>query len=164
MISGLYAFCCQRLLWRHLRPQIDGYVYALQALAVLQGQKGKSCRRNSISTPCSCASFAKLLEETGLSEIEYVEGDKKIRCAVTRGAIVHTAAPAPAAAISVSQEAATAEPPALQGTPVTAPMVGTVYLGPSPDAAPFVRAGDKVKAGDTLLIIEAMKVMNPIKA
>jgi acetyl-CoA carboxylase biotin carboxyl carrier protein len=54
--------------------------------------------------------------------------------------------------------------PGLSGTPVTAPMVGTIYLAPSPDAAPFVKVGDKVKAGDTLLIIEAMKVMNPIKA
>src|SRR5271168_3235019 len=99
--------------------------------------------------------MAKLLEETGLSEIEYVEGDKKIRCAVTRGAVVHTAIPAPATtAVSVSPEAA--PEPVISGKPITSPMVGTVYLAPSPDVAPFVKVGDKVKAGDTLLIIEAM--------
>lgn len=108
--------------------------------------------------------LAKLLEETGLSEIEYVEGDKKIRCAVTRGAVVHGSAAAAPAATSISVSPNVAEPPAPQGTPVKAPMVGTVYLAPGPDTPPFVKPGDKVKAGDTLLIIEAMKVMNPIKA
>jgi acetyl-CoA carboxylase biotin carboxyl carrier protein len=102
--------------------------------------------------------LAKLLEETGLSEIEYAEGDKKIRCAVTRGGIVQTAVcPAPA-------PTAESAPAAQLGTPVPAPMVGTVYLASAPGAAPFVKIGDTVKAGDTLLIIEAMKVMNPIKA
>jgi acetyl-CoA carboxylase biotin carboxyl carrier protein len=99
--------------------------------------------------------LAKLLKETGLSEIEYAEGDKKIRCAVTQAAVVQAAVPA--------APVAAAAPPPL-GTPVPAPMVGTVYLSSAPGAAPFVKAGDKVKAGDTLLIIEAMKVMNPIKA
>ncbi len=111
--------------------------------------------------------LAKLLEETGLSEIEYVEGDKKIRCAVTRGAVIHTPAVAPATApvaTAVSVSPGTTGQAATHGTPVKAPMVGTVYLAPAPDAAPFVKVGDKVKAGDTLLIIEAMKVMNPIKA
>jgi acetyl-CoA carboxylase biotin carboxyl carrier protein len=105
--------------------------------------------------------LAKLLEETGLSEIEYAEGDKKIRCAVTRGGTFVQSAPAPAAAAPTAGAPAPAAP---LGTPVPSPMVGTVYLSPSPGAAPFVKAGDKVKAGDTLLIIEAMKVMNPIKA
>lgn len=105
--------------------------------------------------------LAKLLEETGLSEIEYAEGEKRIRVAVTRGAIVHTA-PAASAPAPVAVEPAPI--PAASGTPLTAPMVGTVYLAPAPDAAPFIKVGDKVKTGDTLLIIEAMKVMNPIKA
>jgi acetyl-CoA carboxylase biotin carboxyl carrier protein len=100
-------------------------------------------------------SLAKLLEETGLSEIEYAEGDRKIRCAVTLGATVHAPgpvmAPAPAA-------------PATSVNAVTSPMVGTVYMAASPGGKPFVAVGDKVKAGDTLVIIEAMKVMNPIKA
>ena len=105
--------------------------------------------------------LAKLLEETGLSEIEYAEGDKKIRCAVTHsGTVVQTTAPVAVAAAP----ALTTAPAATLGTPVPAPMVGTVYLSPSPGAAPFVKAGDKIKQGDTLVIIEAMKVMNPIKA
>jgi acetyl-CoA carboxylase biotin carboxyl carrier protein len=104
--------------------------------------------------------LAKLLDETGLSEIEYAVGDKKIRCAVTRGAVVHHTAPAPAPAAA----AAPADKPAMNGTPVASPMVGTCYLASSPGASPFVKVGDTVKTGDTLLIIEAMKVMNPIKA
>ncbi len=111
--------------------------------------------------------LAKLLEETGLSEIEYAEGNKKIRCvgphapAVQYASAPAMAAPAPVAASAAPEAEAKKE---ISGTPVTAPMVGTVYLSPSPDAAPFVKAGDKIKQGDTLLIIEAMKVMNPIKA
>ena len=107
-------------------------------------------------------SLAKLLEETGLSEIEYAEGDKKIRCAVTRGAIVHHSAPAAVPAAAVAAPAA--EKAAPSGSAITSPMVGTVYLASSPGGTPFVKAGDKVKVGDTLVIIEAMKVMNPIKA
>jgi acetyl-CoA carboxylase biotin carboxyl carrier protein len=106
-------------------------------------------------------SLAKLLEETGLSEIEYAEGDKKIRCAVSRGAVVHTAPPAVAAPVAAAPAAA-AEKAAVNA--ITSPMVGTVYLASSPGGTPFVKAGDKVKVGDTLVIIEAMKVMNPIKA
>lgn len=106
--------------------------------------------------------LAELLKETGLNEIEYAEGDKRIRCVATvappatvAAAPVVAAAPAPVAA---------AAPAAPLGTPVPSPMVGTVYLSPQPGAANFVKTGDKVKTGDTLLIIEAMKVMNPIKA
>jgi acetyl-CoA carboxylase biotin carboxyl carrier protein len=106
--------------------------------------------------------LAKLLEETGLSEIEYAVGDKKIRCAVTRGAIVHHTAPAPVA--TAAAPAAADAKPVVNGTPVPSPMVGTVYMASSPGAEPFVKVGSTVKAGDTLLIIEAMKVMNPIKA
>lgn len=108
-------------------------------------------------------SLAKLLEETGLSEIEYAEGDKKIRCAVTRGAVVHHAAPAPVA-VAPGAAAAAVEKAAAAANAITSPMVGTVYLAASPGGTPFVKPGDKVKAGDTLVIIEAMKVMNPIKA
>ncbi len=107
-------------------------------------------------------SLAKLLEETGLSEIEYAEGDKKIRCAVTRGAVVHHAAPIAAPVAAAAPVAEKAAAPAANA--VTSPMVGTVYLASSPGGTPFVKAGDKVKVGDTLVIIEAMKVMNPIKA
>ncbi len=105
--------------------------------------------------------LAKLLEETGLSEIEYAVGDKKIRCAVTRGAIVHHTAPAP---VAVAAAPTVDAKPVSNGTPITSPMVGTVYMASSPGGTPFVKIGDTVKAGDTLVIIEAMKVMNPIKA
>lgn len=109
-------------------------------------------------------SLAKLLEETGLSEIEYAEGDKKIRCAVTRGAVIHHAPPASTPVAAPVAPAPAEKPSSPSGNTITSPMVGTVYLAASPGGTPFVKAGDKVKAGDTLVIIEAMKVMNPIKA
>jgi acetyl-CoA carboxylase biotin carboxyl carrier protein len=107
--------------------------------------------------------LALLLKETGLNEIEYAEGDKRIRCVASQTSVVQvaSAAPAPQAAAAAPVVEAPAAP---SGTAVTSPMVGTVYLSPEPGAPPFVKAGDKVKKGDTLLIIEAMKVMNPIKA
>ncbi len=106
--------------------------------------------------------LAKLLDETGLSEIEYAEGDRKIRCVGLRAQTVQVTAPvAPVAAAPTS---APQEKAAISGMPVPSPMVGTVYMASSPGAAPFIKIGDKVKQGDTLLIIEAMKVMNPIKA
>lgn len=108
-------------------------------------------------------SLAELLKETGLTEIEYAEGDKRIRC-VGAHPVVQVAAPV--ATLSGSPIVATAEQakPVINGTPIPAPMVGTVYLSPEPGAPSFVKVGDHVKQGDTILIIEAMKVMNPIKA
>ena len=110
--------------------------------------------------------LAGLLDETGLTEIEFAEGEKRIR--VTKGAAAPAfytqaptgAAPAPAAMTS---------PPAALGVSshpgaLTSPMVGTAYVSSEPGSPPFVRVGDTVKAGQTVLIIEAMKVMNPIKA
>ncbi len=105
-------------------------------------------------------SLADMLKETGLSEIEYAEGDRRIRC-VAACAPVHAVAPLAAPPVTPEAPAAKATP---DGGTVTAPMVGTAYLAPEPGAAPFIKAGDRVSAGDTLLIIEAMKVMNPIKA
>ncbi len=108
--------------------------------------------------------LADLLRETGLSEIEFAEGEKRIR--VTRptaaqAVAVHApAAPAPVAAPA----AAPAGKPAGHPGAVTSPMVGTAYAAAEPGGTPFVRVGDTVKAGQTVLIIEAMKVMNPIKA
>lgn len=113
--------------------------------------------------------LAKLLEETGLNEIEVNDGDKGVR--VSKGPIGVASYAAPvqmasdptipqkASLAPVSDNVAHAHPGA-----VKSPMVGTAYLQSSPDAPSFVRKGDTVKAGDTLLIIEAMKVMNPIKA
>jgi acetyl-CoA carboxylase biotin carboxyl carrier protein len=105
--------------------------------------------------------LAALLQETGLTEIEYETGEQRIR--VTRGGGVVVAAPGPAAAApAAAQPAAAAEGPPAGA--VLSPMVGTAYAAAEPGAAPFVKIGDKVAKGQTLLIIEAMKVMNPIPA
>ena len=110
-------------------------------------------------------SLAELLKETGLTEIEYAEGDKRIRCVGAQPVVQVAAAPmAVAAAVPAAVAPQEAAAPTITGTPVPSPMVGTVYLAPEPGAPTFVKVGDKVKQGDTLLIIEAMKVMNPIKA
>jgi len=112
----------------------------------------------------SIRKLAKLLEETGLGEVEYAEGDRKIRISagskhtLPPAPVHHVAAPVPVEAPQASEKSA------VTGTPVSSPMVGTVYLASGPDTPPFVKTGDTVKQGDTLLIIEAMKVMNPIKA
>ena len=104
--------------------------------------------------------LAKLLEETGLAEVEVTEGDRSIR--VVRNGVAATAVPmAPAPAPAAAAPAANDE---FHPGAVTSPMVGTIYLAPSPDAAPFAKAGSQVAEGDTLFIIEAMKVMNPIPA
>ena len=113
--------------------------------------------------------LAELLAETGLTEIEVEDGDRKVR--VARGGGVAIAAPAmmasPAAspaAPAAAAPAAAAEAPADSAGAIKSPMVGTVYLSAEPGAAPFVAVGQTVKQGDTLVIIEAMKVMNPIAA
>ena len=106
--------------------------------------------------------LADLLAETGLSEIEYAIGDHRIR--VTRGgarAPPQAPAAAPVAAAPAPQPVANG---ADQPGSVTAPMVGIAYLAAEPGAPPFVRVGDSVAEGQTLLIIEAMKVMNQIRS
>ncbi len=114
--------------------------------------------------------LADLLEETGLNEIEVADGDKAIRVSKGGGTVV-AAAGTPAISMpsdpAIPQQANTSAPETTaQSHPgaVTSPMVGTAYLQGEPGSAPFVQKGDSVKAGDTLIIIEAMKVMNPIKA
>jgi acetyl-CoA carboxylase biotin carboxyl carrier protein len=106
--------------------------------------------------------LAALLDETGLSEIEYAQGDRRIRVARGGGAAaaVTVAVPGAAAAPAAAAPAAAAEPAGA----VKAPMVGTVYLSPQPGAPAFIKPGDTVREGQTLLIIEAMKVMNQIPA
>lgn len=110
--------------------------------------------------------LAELLNDTGLSEIEVEDGDRKIKVARTINAVatapVAVAAPAVAAAAPATPAEAAA--PAVPANAVKSPMVGTAYLTPEPGAPAFVSVGDKVSAGDTLLIVEAMKVMNPITA
>jgi acetyl-CoA carboxylase biotin carboxyl carrier protein len=117
--------------------------------------------------------LAELLNETGLTEIEVEDDDRRIR--VARGgammaapaqmyaapAAAQPAAPAPAAAAPAATPAA---PAADHANAVKSPMVGTCYLAPEPGAANFIAVGKSVKEGDTLLIVEAMKVMNPITA
>lgn len=106
--------------------------------------------------------MAALLNETGLGEIEYETGEVRIRVAKPGAAAMTTiAAPAPAAPAAVAAVAAPAGD--LPGT-VPSPMVGTAYLTPEPGAKPFVQLGDTVKEGQILLIVEAMKTMNPIPA
>jgi acetyl-CoA carboxylase biotin carboxyl carrier protein len=111
--------------------------------------------------PETIRALARLLEETGLSEIEVAEGSRHVRVARSpRTAMV--AAPPPASPTSEPPPPVPA--PGATGTAVVSPMVGTVYLSPEPSAPPFVRIGDTVAEGQTLLLIEAMKVMNPIRA
>ncbi|WP_245561323.1 acetyl-CoA carboxylase biotin carboxyl carrier protein [Erythrobacter cryptus] len=118
--------------------------------------------------------LAELLNETGLTEIEVEDDDRKIR--VSRGGVAAAPAPAyapapaplaaaPAPAATTPAPVETAAPSGAElGNAVKSPMVGTCYLAPEPGAAPFVTVGQAVKEGDTLLIVEAMKVMNPITA
>jgi acetyl-CoA carboxylase biotin carboxyl carrier protein len=110
--------------------------------------------------------LASLLDETNLTEIEVHDGDRAIRVARQAAGAVMAAAPAPAAAPAAAPPAAAPASPSLADHPgtVKSPMVGTAYLSPEPTAHPFVTEGASVKAGDTLLIVEAMKVMNPIPA
>jgi acetyl-CoA carboxylase biotin carboxyl carrier protein len=108
--------------------------------------------------------LAELLNDTSMTEIEVETEECKIRVARTVHAAA-VAAPAPAAAAPAAAPAnAPAAAPADHPGAVKSPMVGTAYLAASPEAAPFVNVGDSVKEGDTLIIIEAMKVMNPITA
>lgn len=110
--------------------------------------------------------LAGVLEETGLSEIEIERSDVRVRVARTLTQTVAAYEPVPRA--EVRPAAAPAAPvAAVSGPPagaVPSPMVGTVYLTPSPGASPFVTVGQSVREGETLMIIEAMKTMNPVVA
>ena len=112
-----------------------------------------------------------LLDESGIAEIEITEGEDSVRISryssnVVGAAISHPPTPAPAAAAAAPQPAAPQPAAELDddGYGVTAPMVGTFYSAPSPGSPAFVQVGDRVSEGDTLCIIEAMKMMNQIEA
>ena len=111
-----------------------------------------------------------MLEESNLGEIEIKEGEESIRISRAGSAApvaqwMNAPAPAPAAApVAVAPVAAPAAPSLPTGHMVTSPMVGTFYRSPSPSAASFVEVGSQVKVGDTLCIIEAMKILNTIES
>jgi acetyl-CoA carboxylase biotin carboxyl carrier protein len=116
--------------------------------------------------------LAKMLDATNLTEIEVADGERRIRVArkpaAQNGTFAAPAAtvPAPAAVVPAAAPAPTAEAAAAadHANAIKSPMVGTCYLSPEPEAPAFVKVGDSVKAGQTLVIVEAMKVMNPITA
>ena len=107
--------------------------------------------------------LAGLLDETDLSEIEYEADGHRIRL-VRGGTVVHAAAPAPAAPVAAAPAAAapSASDDGVPANAITSPMVGTAYLAAEPGAPTFVKVGDRVNEGQTLMILEAMKVMNPL--
>ncbi|GAA5059367.1 acetyl-CoA carboxylase biotin carboxyl carrier protein [Erythrobacter westpacificensis] len=137
-------------------------------------RKGDAARKGGLNVDTALVrELADILAETGLTEIEVEDDDRKIRVsraaaaapAVAAPAPVSVAAPAPAPAEQPELGAASAEAaPVDMANAVKSPMVGTAYLAPDPGSANFVSVGDSVKKGDTLLIVEAMKVMNPITA
>jgi len=112
-----------------------------------------------------------LLEESGIAEIEIREGEESVR--ISRGQIAHAApvqytvpsvsAPTVASAPAPDSQQAAA-PDQVAGTPIKSPMVGTFYRSASPTAKPFVEVGSSVKSGDTLCVVEAMKMFNQIEA
>jgi acetyl-CoA carboxylase biotin carboxyl carrier protein len=112
--------------------------------------------------------LVKILEDSSLSEIKLRDGESKITLTKNNTSTMVAAAPIAAAPVAVASHAVEtkAQVVDLENNPgaLKSPMVGNVYLKPSPEADSFVKVGDSVKAGDTILIIEAMKVMNPIKA
>ena len=111
-----------------------------------------------------------LLEETGVAEIEIKEGEESVRISrmptgMSMAPVVHASASAPMSASAPAPGPTAAAAPAKpEGHVVSSPMVGTLYSSPAPDAPVFVKVGQSVKVGDTLCIIEAMKIMNPIEA
>ena len=110
-----------------------------------------------------------MLEESNLGEIEIKEGEESIRISRAGSAApvtqwMNAPAPAPAAAPVIAAAAIPAAPSLPTGHMVTSPMVGTFYRSPSPSAASFVEIGSQVKVGDTLCIIEAMKILNTIES
>jgi len=113
-----------------------------------------------------------LLEESAISEIEIKEGEESVRISRANSApamYVPPAAPPPAAMAPPATPAAApaptaAEPPAVDGTVINSPMVGTYYTAPSPGAPAFVKVGQSIKPGDTICIVEAMKILNQIES
>ena len=137
---------------------------------VASGVEGHANERDMRIDPALVRDLAQLLSDNALTEIEVADGDRRIKVkrepAAVIGAAAAPAAAAPAlsAAPAHAREDLAAAEEDVSGNTVKSPMVGTAYLSAQPGAAAFVNVGDAVKAGDTLLIVEAMKVMNPITA
>ena len=112
--------------------------------------------------------LADILDEAGLAELEYETADLSVRLSRIATTVAPVAAPAvtavPAAAPAAASATDPAGDPASHPGALTSPMVGTVYVAPEPDAPAFIAVGDTVRKGQTVLIVEAMKVMNPITA
>ena len=106
-----------------------------------------------------------LVQESGISELEVTEGEEKVKIVKSGGPVVAQATPPPFnTPITTSAPVDAAAPPAeIPGHVVKSPMVGTFYRSPSPGSKPFVEVGDTVKSGDTICIIEAMKLLNEIE-
>jgi len=106
-----------------------------------------------------------LVQESGISELEVTEGEEKVKIVKSGGQVAANPVPAaaPVAAPVSALVPAAAAPVAIPGHVVKSPMVGTFYRSPSPGAKVFVEVGDAVKSGDTLCIIEAMKLLNEIE-
>lgn len=109
-----------------------------------------------------------LLEESGMAEIEIHEGEESVRISRGQAPIIQAPMPAPVAGRPISQstqeQVIDEERPLVEGKQITSPMVGTFYAAASPESSAFVKLGDQISVGDTLCIIEAMKIMNPIEA
>jgi acetyl-CoA carboxylase biotin carboxyl carrier protein len=119
--------------------------------------------------PALVRELAQLLTENELTEIEVADGDRRVKVKREPAAVIG-GAPSPAAAPALSgppmhaKEDIGEAAEEVAGNSVKSPMVGTAFMSPEPGGKPFIEVGDAVKAGDTLLIVEAMKVMNPITA
>ncbi|MDB5315050.1 MAG: acetyl-CoA carboxylase, biotin carboxyl carrier protein [Rhodospirillales bacterium] len=117
--------------------------------------------------PAAIRALANILRETDLSEIEIVEKDSRVRVVrhvAPPAQLMVQAAPAPTAVAPAAAASSAAEPEADHPGTVTSPMVGVAYLAPEPGSAPFIQLGAKVAQGQTLLLIEAMKTFNQIRA
>ena len=130
----------------------------------------KAPKSSGASDTVVVKALADILDEAGLAELEYETADLSVRLSRVSGAAPVAAVAAPAAAPAATPAAPAATPAsdsadaASHPGAVTSPMVGTVYVAPEPDAPSFIEVGGTVKKGQTLLIVEAMKVMNPITA
>jgi acetyl-CoA carboxylase biotin carboxyl carrier protein len=126
-------------------------------------RKGKDVPKKSAIDADLIRELASLLDETGLTEIEFERDGQRVRVArQAQIAVAPASPPTPVEAAVPSLADGSAIDPAKHPGVVTSPMVGTAYVGPEPGARPFVEIGSRVRTGDTLLIVEAMKTMNQI--